>query len=944
MTAFALDLDHRGIRLLRQTEADWEELDCIPIDAADLAARMREMQATAARLADGLLETVLIIPPSQIIYRLIPPPGDVPEAEHVAACFEGLTPCPVEEMVFDWRRVPGGLAVAALDVNTLDEAESFTVPYGFNPVRFVAMPDDEIFPDVVDFGPTQFVRYESETPFSTTRGEDETPEPVLEPVPEPAPHLVPVFHHTDPDAEADPEPEQALEPEVEVEPETELEPVAAVPDPEEDPDPATAVDPVSETEDAPELETVAEPVAEVEDDPEPEPAVEPAEETEDEPELAAEIEDKPELAAEREEEPELAAESEDEPEPAAEPEEEPEPTAETEEEPEPESVFEPALETEDETEAPLPVEPALEAEPDPEPEPGFEPAAELEEDPELEPEPEPLHEPAFALDAADEEPAANLFADDPADPEPDCHAQPDPDPEPQAATPPPALTAPRRVAPPVAADPRTIDWRRIGVTSAIAASVMAALVAVAAYLVRPDETALPVITGPDGTTITLERAPRFAQTAPVRDTFPEPATEIALFLPSGDGPVASTPPRLAAAPLSGPETPRAADGAVVPAALAGTPARLWADPLTPPVPDAAAPVALPRMEARANTALDGPGTLEEDRSVLPPGWLRSADFWQTPPPPPPDPVGETLDQLYLAAIDPAVLADDAFALPEFPPSEAVPTIAALPPEPGQTFDLDTDGLVVATPDGAETPDGVIVTEGRPDLVPPRRPLVAMASIDPAQVAAVAGQTPRARPQGLVERYERAQFGGRTRAEMASLVPLNRPASDQEIALETASTAPSAFAIPSSQLPQVRPEGFAERLLARRQELERQAEEERRASAPAIDTSAAVAAAVDGAETEPEPEAPASAQPSIPTSASVARQATITGAINLRRVNLIGVYGSSSDRRALVRLPSGRYVKVEVGDRIDGGRVAAIGDGELRYVKGGRNVTLKVPSG
>ena len=85
-------------------------------------------------------------------------------------------------------------------------------------------------------------------------------------------------------------------------------------------------------------------------------------------------------------------------------------------------------------------------------------------------------------------------------------------------------------------------------------------------------------------------------------------------------------------------------------------------------------------------------------------------------------------------------------------------------------------------------------------------------------------------------------------------------------------------------------------------------------------------------------------PSIPSRASVARQATEQNAINLGKVNLIGVYGSPSDRRALVRLKSGRYVKVEVGDRVDGGRVAAIGDTELRYVKGGRNITLKLPKG
>lgn len=91
-------------------------------------------------------------------------------------------------------------------------------------------------------------------------------------------------------------------------------------------------------------------------------------------------------------------------------------------------------------------------------------------------------------------------------------------------------------------------------------------------------------------------------------------------------------------------------------------------------------------------------------------------------------------------------------------------------------------------------------------------------------------------------------------------------------------------------------------------------------------------------------APKTVKPQYNTNASVARQATQNNAINLRRVNLIGVYGTPSNRRALVRLPSGRYKKVSVGDSIDGGRISAIGDSELRYQKGGRNVVLKIPSG
>jgi type IV pilus biogenesis protein PilP len=97
------------------------------------------------------------------------------------------------------------------------------------------------------------------------------------------------------------------------------------------------------------------------------------------------------------------------------------------------------------------------------------------------------------------------------------------------------------------------------------------------------------------------------------------------------------------------------------------------------------------------------------------------------------------------------------------------------------------------------------------------------------------------------------------------------------------------------------------------------------------------------ETEEEPELAAATAPRIPSSANVAKQATIRNAINLRDMNLIGVYGTSSQRYALVRNPNGRYVKVEVGDRLDGGRVAAITASELRYEKRGRMVVLALPN-
>ena len=94
----------------------------------------------------------------------------------------------------------------------------------------------------------------------------------------------------------------------------------------------------------------------------------------------------------------------------------------------------------------------------------------------------------------------------------------------------------------------------------------------------------------------------------------------------------------------------------------------------------------------------------------------------------------------------------------------------------------------------------------------------------------------------------------------------------------------------------------------------------------------------------EPEVAAGPAPKIPTKTSVAKQATFKNAINLSKINLIGVYGTQSQRYALIRQANGRYKKVKVGDRIDGGRIEAITQNEVRYQKGGRLLSLKMPKG
>ena len=64
---------------------------------------------------------------------------------------------------------------------------------------------------------------------------------------------------------------------------------------------------------------------------------------------------------------------------------------------------------------------------------------------------------------------------------------------------------------------------------------------------------------------------------------------------------------------------------------------------------------------------------------------------------------------------------------------------------------------------------------------------------------------------------------------------------------------------------------------------------------------------------------------------------------MREINLIGVYGRPNARRALVRLSNGRYVRVEVGSDLDGGKVTAIGDEALNFVKRGRTYAIQLPA-
>ncbi len=309
-------------------------------------------------------------------------------------------------------------------------------------------------------------------------------------------------------------------------------------------------------------------------------------------------------------------------------------------------------------------------------------------------------------------------------------------------------------------------------------------------------------------------------------------------------------------------------------------------------------------------------------------------IWQMSPQASRAPVPLEREEVYQTSLDPELNFSDAVAIPDVAtlldtPRPATP---ASPPPPGTDFDRDNRGFIAATPEGTVTPEGVTVFAGPPPITPPETPdrpdaQVAEAAVAPEPAEQSATIRPRARPDDLSETFERSNNGGRTLAELQDIRPRLRPKSAQDQALEAAGISTvieedsedlledaTDEAVAVSLKPRARPAGFSETVEATRQ------------AAAAEPVSIEQRVTVD-----------------IPTTASVARAATENNQISLRRVNLIGVYGSSDSRRALVRLPNGRYLKVQVGDRLDGGQVAAIGDDELRYIKRGQSVVLKMPT-
>lgn len=289
--------------------------------------------------------------------------------------------------------------------------------------------------------------------------------------------------------------------------------------------------------------------------------------------------------------------------------------------------------------------------------------------------------------------------------------------------------------------------------------------------------------------------------------------------------------------------------------------------------------------------------------------------WQRAPVsrrPPPEPATAPEPASAPSEASPSEAAPPEAATPETPPPETAaltpPAEAAVPdapipdapipdapsaPEPtAPAAPAPDEATPAAQPDPAATP--------APSVIPPARPgpEPAEAAPDPEPVIADV-PIPRPRPTREVAAVPEEV------PDTAAPEPPDtaQPVAPDQIApeIDPAEEPPSKFASLQAPKPPARPKNLARRYAA----------------------------------------APNPATPIIsfrPASKNVRRSATQSG-LPLGKASLIGVLEIDSRRIALLRLPSGRFKRVGLGQVLDGWKVSAIGKTAMRLTKQGQNRTL-----
>ncbi|MGL4320258.1 MAG: hypothetical protein ACRCS3_05280 [Paracoccaceae bacterium] len=944
---FALNLTDDKISLLHRSGQNWNEIGSADFGADDMDDRLADMLAAASAKAPKGVATKIVIPNSQILYIRVPVTGstDAARRAEITAALAGRTPYAVDDLVFDYAGEGPEVQVAVLAKETLDQAEEFAVGYKFRPVGFVGIPAAEDFAGEPHFGLTKFA------PSVLGKGrrmEWDTAPVAWADSPEVADEVAAVAVDAFPETNSN----SAIWPEED-----------AVPARPAEPEPETlAPEPVVPKAEVPESSAPAAPM------PEAEVLADTAAPVVAEPVLTEPAVSAPEMTAPEVQQP-VAGTSEQDPVRA---------------ERRFAGVAAPSVQAVDEA-------PFAEVS-------DTDTAAST--DDEIPPAPSTAALMAFAsrraATAGTSPPVERTMPPAPIADRMAARAQVNMRPEPRVTISP-AVTAP-------VAAPGKKQRKAMTTGAAPAATTTIPPSAARKPLTKPGGTfgsSAPVrgkprflgliLTGILILFLALLAAWSSFFLASQNDPAVEPATAVAAndvpditdeALADGqdieplmpDAPAENAvPPETAVADALLPEavvsdTDIAAgpEPAVEPEAEIATTEPAGPAPETGVVTTGPAPIAPDAEpdEILLSTA-DSPLALQEAANLAAPELLGDAAPTPQMAPPPFGTVYEFNANGTVRAVPEGIMTPDGVRLVAGEPSsvpparpaaiaaaaaaaaaaaEVTPPVAEDTAVVGETAGVDDTTVVGSDPALADArprarPEGLVVpnpddaalqTDG-PVLASSPRPLRRPESVTAAGAAVELAAEEAARATDAASLAAASAAAG-TAAE----------AIIQDLAATAPATAPegltpsgSRLAVSVSRIPAPRPRDMERAVAAA-------LEAATRAPAPEPEPEPEpqqVAAATPEEEPEPEVEAPVA---SAPTSGSVADRATFVNAINLSQMNLIGVYGSESNRYALIRQSNGRYKKVTVGDRIDGGVIQAITSNEVRYQKGGRLLALQMP--
>ena len=145
---WGFDLDMTAVRLMRRDNGNWQEVAAEKIEGADIEERL---MALVDRI-DSDAPVELFLPRDQILYTDVAITDEESARDEIERALEGATPYPTDELDMDWEITsPGTARVAAIALETLDEAVAFAEVRGVKVGGFSSLAVEDHFPRLPDF-------------------------------------------------------------------------------------------------------------------------------------------------------------------------------------------------------------------------------------------------------------------------------------------------------------------------------------------------------------------------------------------------------------------------------------------------------------------------------------------------------------------------------------------------------------------------------------------------------------------------------------------------------------------------------------------------------------------------------------------------------------------------------------------------------------------------